>query len=183
MVKKKLIGLRLSEEIILKLETIAHNNNQTVNSVAKNAILEWLEIFFRIRQQGMIILGKPIPSELLETIDIETLKSMAEATAKRKVDFFQFILGKHLSKETLDDFIKYTPKILGNNGLMWFDHIEVMREEKSIHFRGIHNIGENWSRFLIYFFNYLMKQYFNLESVDKNVRYTEKSLYIEYKIG
>ena len=180
---KKLIGLRLSEKNIHKLEVIAHNNNQTVNSVAKNAILEWLEIISRVRQQGMIILGKPLTSELFETMDIENLKSMAEATAKRKVDFFQFILGKHLNKETLDDFIKYTPKILGANGLMWFDHIEVMREEKSLHFKGIHNIGENWSRFLIYFFNYLMKQYFNMELVDKNVRYTKKSLYIEYKTG
>ncbi len=178
----KLIGLRLSKEIIKKLETIAHNNNQTINFVARNAILEWLEIYFRARQQRMMILGKPLIKDLLELIDIEKLKSLAEATAKRKVDFYQFVLGKHLSKETLRDFIKYTPKLLGNTGLMWFEYIEAMREEESVHFKCLHNMGEKWSRFLMFFFNYLMEQYFNLELIEDNVKYTKNSLYLEYKL-
>jgi hypothetical protein len=178
----KLIGLRLSKEVIQKLEIIAHNNNQTINFVAKNAILEWVEILFRIRQQGMMILGKPLTKNLLETIDVEKLKSLAETTAKRNVDFYQFVLGKNLSKETLSDFIKYTPKLLGHTGLMWFEHIEVMKEEESVHFKGIHNLGEKWSRFLIFFFNYLMEQYFNLELSEENVKYTKNSLYLEYKL-
>lgn len=178
----KLIGLRLSKEVIRKLEIIAHNNNQTINSVAKNAILEWLEIFSRARQQGMMILGKPLTKNLLETIDVEKLKSLAETTAKRKVDFYQFVLGKHLSKNTLSDFIKYTPKLLGNTGLMWFEHIEVMREEESVHFKGIHNLGEKWSRFLLFFFNYIMEQYFDGELNEENSKYTKNSLYLEYKL-
>jgi len=178
----KLIGLRLSKEAIQKLEIIAHNNNQTLNFVAKNAILEWLEIFSRVRQQGMMILGKPLTKNLLETIDVEKLKSLAETTAKRNVDFYQFVLGKHLSKETLNDFIKNTPKLLGNTGLMWFDHMEAKREEDSVYFKCIHNIGEKWSKFLVFFFNYLMEQYFDLELIEDNVKYSKNSLYLEYKL-
>jgi hypothetical protein len=65
---------------------------------------------------------------------------------------------------------------------MWFEHIEASREKESVHFKGIHNLGEKWSRFLIFFFNYLMEQYFNLELKEENLKYTKNSLYLEYKL-
>ena len=176
----KLIGLRLSYKTIKKLEIIAHHNNQSANFVAKNAIIEWLEIFSRTQQQGMIILGKYFITNLLEFIDIDNLKPAAEITAIRKADFFQFIIGNQLSKDTLDEFIKYVPKILGNKGLMWFDHIEARREGKLVHFSGIHSLGKKWSQFLIYYFNSLMEQSFNMKLNEKNIKHSDNSLYLEY---
>ena len=176
----KLIGLRLSHNTIEKLEIIAHQNNQSVNYVARNAITEWLEIFSRTRQQGMIILGKYFISSLLELIDVVKLKPFAEITATRNADFFHFIIGKPLSKETLDEFITFAPKILGNKGLMWFDHIEASREENLIHFKGIHSLGKKWAQFLIYFFNSLIEQSFNMKLNEENIKQSENSLYLEY---
>ena len=177
---KKLIGLRLSDEIIHKLEIIAHNNNQSVNNVIKNALLEWLEIFFRIRKQGMIILGKSLLVSLLECVDVENIKSLAELTAKRKADFYLFLLGRHLNKEVLDDFIKYTPKILASKGLMWFDHLEITNEESSVFIKGIHNLGEIWSNFLMYFFNFLIEKNFNLILNENTVKTKANSIFLEY---
>ncbi|UCC21111.1 MAG: hypothetical protein JSV62_07500 [Promethearchaeota archaeon] len=176
----KLIGLRLPLEDIKKLEVIAHQNNQSVNSVAKNAIIEWLEIFSRTRQQGMIILGKLLVSNLLELIDVDKLKQFAELTADRKVDFFHFIIGKHPSVNTLDEFIKDAPKILGNKGLMWFDHIEITKEKNSVHFKGVHSLGEKWPQFLLFFFNHIMQQYFNMKLNEENLKHSDNSLYLEY---
>ena len=177
---KKLIGLRLSDDIIQKLETIAHNNNQSVNNVMKNAIIEWLEIFFRVRKQGMIILGKPFITSLLEFTDSEKIKTLAEKTAKRKADFYLFFLGRHLNEESLEDFIKYTPKILGNKGLMWFDHNEITKENSSILIKGIHSLGETWSKFLMFFFNFLMEKNFSLTLNEENFKTTANSLFLEY---
>ena len=176
----KLIGLRLSYKTIKKLEIIAHHNNQSANFVAKNAIIEWLEIFSRTQQQGMIILGKPFLSNLLELIDINELKPLAEITATRKVDLFHFVIGKHLSIKTLNEFIKYAPKILGNKGLMWFDHIEISSEENAVYIKGVHSLGKNWPQFLIYFFNSLMEQSFNMKLNKDNIKHSRKSLYLEY---
>lgn len=179
---KKLIGLRLSDEIIQKLETIAHNNNQSVNNVIKNAIIEWLEIFFRVRNQGMIILGKPLLMGLLDFTNNEDIKLLAEITAKRKADFYLFFLGKHLNKEVLEDFIKYTPKILGKKGLMWFDHIEITNEQHSIFIKGIHNLGETWSKFLMYFLNFLMEKNFDYILNEKTVKTKVNSIFLEYNL-
>ena len=177
---KKLIGLRLSDDIIQKLETIAQNNNQSVNNVMKNAIIEWLEIFFRVRKQGMIILGKSFISSLLEFTDDEKIKSIAEMTAKRKSDFFRFFLGKQLNKETLDDFIIFTPKILGSKGLMWFNHLEIAKEDSSVYIRGIHNLGETWSKFMMLFFNFLIEKNFSLILNEENSKISANSLFLEY---
>ena len=177
----KLVGLRLTQETIEQLEVIAHKNNQSVNSIAKNAILEWLEIFSRTRHQGMMILGKPLISSLLDLVDNNKLKEFAKLTADKKVDFFHFIIGKHPSENTLDDFIKFTPKILGDKGLMWFDHIEVPKENNSVYFKGVHSLGAKWSQFLIFFFNHIMEQYFNMKLNEENLKFSENSLYIEYK--
>ena len=177
---KKLIGIRLSDDIIQKLEIIAQNNNQSVNNVIKNAIIEWLEIFFRIRKQGMIILGKPFIASLLEFIDNEKIKILAEVTAKRKADLYLFFLGKHLNKDTLEDFIKYTPKILGNKGLMWFDHLEINKENSSILIKGIHNLGETWSKFLVFFFNFLIEKNFSLALIEDTVKTKANSIFLEY---
>ncbi|MFX0072303.1 MAG: hypothetical protein ACFFAO_14550 [Candidatus Hermodarchaeota archaeon] len=179
---KKLYGLRLSDENIKKLEIIAQNNNQSVNSVMKNAILEWLEIFFRVRKQGMIILGKSFLSSLLEFTDDEKIKPIAEMTAKRKTDFFLFILGKQLNKETLEDFIKFTPKILGSKGLMWFDHLEITKEESSVYIRGIHNLGETWSKFMLLFFKFLIEKNFTLIFNEENFKTTANSIFFEYTL-
>ena len=178
----KLIGLRLSQKIIKKLEVIAHHNNQSVNAVAKNAIIEWLDIFSRTRQQGMIILGKTLLTNLLDLVSINQLKEFAEITASRKVDLFQFIIGKDLNKETLDKFVKHAPKILGSRGLMWFDHIEVTRKDKIVHFRGVHSLGEKWPQFLIYFFNHIMEESFSMKLNEESLRHSENSLFLEYSL-
>ena len=93
------------------------------NYVAKNAIIEWLDTFYLVRKQGMMILGKPLLSNLLKIADSEKLESFAKATAERKADLLQLIIGKHLNNDVLEDFIKQTPKLLGSSGLMWFNYI------------------------------------------------------------
>ncbi|MFX1339750.1 MAG: hypothetical protein ACFFDK_14150 [Promethearchaeota archaeon] len=177
---KKLIGLRLSDEIIQKLETIAHNNNQSVNNVMKNAIIEWLEIFFRVRKQGMIILGKSLLTSLLDCTDDENIKLLAEVTAKRKADFYLFLLGRHLNEDTLEDFIKTTPKILASKGLMWFDHLEIAKEDSKVFIKGIHKLGKVWSKFLMYFFNFLIEKNFNLILNEDTVKTKTSSIFLEY---
>ena len=176
----KLIGLRLTHKIIQKLETIAHNNNQSINYVAKNAITEWVEIFSRTRQQGMMILGRPFIINLLDLVEDENLKTIAITAADRKIDLFQFVLGKHLNRETLDEFIKQAPKILGKKGLMWFDHIEVIKEKNSVHFKCVHNIGEKWSKFFTLVLDHIMEKRFDMELIKESARYSKKALYLEY---
>lgn len=176
----KLIGLRLSHKSIQKLETIAHNNNQSINYVAKNAIIEWLEIFSRVQQQGMMILGRPFIIGLLDLVEDEKLKPIAIRTADRKIDLFQFVLGKHLNKKTLEEFVKQAPKILGNKGLMWFDHIEAIKEKDSVHFKCVHNIGEKWSKFFTLVLNNIMEKSFGMELNKESAMYSKKALYLEY---
>ena len=178
---KKLMGIRLSENVLKKLERIGHNVNRTPNQVATNAILEWVEIFHVAKHQGMIIIGKPLMTHLLKKLDVKELDPMMEKLVERGADFYHFVLDKYLSPETLDEFIKHAPKVLGPTGLMWFDHIEVSKLNKKVRFKGTHGLGNTWSEFYILMLNNLMKKYFNSKLIEDTKKYTTESIFVEYE--
>lgn len=150
---KKLLGIRLPEKIWIQLQAVGQVTNQTTNQVAKNAIIEWIELSYRIKKQGFIMVGKPVFAKLLKMVEKEKLKPLIELISESGSDLYQLMVNKPLNPNAIDEFMELTPRLLGSNGLMWFDHIEVGKTGDKILFKAIHNLGISWSVFLSKFLN------------------------------
>lgn len=175
----KLVGMRLSDEIVKKLENIGLHTNRTANQVAKNAIIDWVDIYYPLRMQNMIIVEKYLIKELLGTISIDKLKDLMPNIVESGVDFHFLVHDHPLNISSLDDFLKSLSRLFGRSGLMWFDHIETRRREKTIIFKGFHNLGEIWSRFYVYLLSYLMEKYFKLKIKEESIKCSGSSIILE----
>jgi hypothetical protein len=180
--QSKLIGIRIPKELFEKLENISRIMNTTPSQVVKSAVIDWIEIFFNVRQQGLVIISKKFISDLIETVGVEKInRGVVEHLAEKLADYYQFVLGKPFNQIPLDEFMKIVVKILGNTGLFWFDHVEFLNKDEIICFKGVHDMNESWSKLFVEISNYLMKKYYALEFVESNSNYVSNSIYLEYK--
>jgi hypothetical protein len=180
--QSKLIGIRIPKDLFEKLENISRTLNTTPSQVVKSAVIDWIEIYFNVRQQGMVIISKKFISDLIETGGIEKLsKEVVEHLAEKLADYYQYVLGKPFNQISLDEFMRIAVKILGNTGLFWFDHVEFINKDDLIYFKGVHDMNESWSRLFVEISNFLMKKYYLVELVESNSNYVSNSIYLEYK--
>ncbi len=176
---KRLLGIRLPDNIWEQLLAIGQVTNQTATQVAKNAIIEWIEISYRIKKQGFVMLGKPVFAKLLKIVEKEKLKPLVELIAESGSDLYQLMVNKPLDHNAIEDFIELTPRLLGNSGLMWFDHIEVVKVEDKILFKAIHNLGMSWSEFFIEIFESFIKKYLNLCIIKETMNVSDTIVFLE----
>lgn len=176
---KRLLGIRLPDNIWEQLLAIGQVTNQTATQVAKNAIIEWIEISYRIKKQGFVMLGKPVFAKLLKIVEKEKLKPLVELIAESGSDLYQLMVNKPLDHNAIEDFIELTPRLLGNSGLMWFDHIEVVKVEDKILFKAIHNLGMSWSEFFIEIFESFIKKYLNLCIIKETINVSDTIVFLE----
>ena len=176
---KKLLGIRLPEKIWEQLQAIGQVTNQTTNQVAKNAIIEWIELSYRIKKQGFIMVGKPVFAKLLKMVEKEKLKPLIELISESGSDLYQLMVNKPLDPNAIDEFMELTPRLLGNNGLMWFDHVEVGKTGDKILFKAIHNLGMSWSVFFIEIFKYFIGKYLNLGIIEETMNASDTLVFLE----
>jgi len=176
---KKLLGIRLPEKTWEQLQAISQVTNQTTNQVAKNAIIEWIEISYSLKKQVFIMLGKPVFAKLLEMVKKEKLKPLVALIAESGSDLYQLMVNKPLDPNAIEDFIELTPRLLGNNGLMWFDHVEVVKVGDKILFKAIHNLGISWSKFFIEIFESFITNYLNLSIIKETMNLSDTLVFLE----
>ena len=176
---KRLLGIRLPNKIWEQILAIGQVSNQTANQVAKNAIIEWIEISYRLKKQGLMMFGKPVIAKFLKLIDKQKLKPFIELLVESGTDMYQLMVNKPLDPNATEEIIELTPRLLGNNGLMWFDHVEVVKIGEKIIFKAIHNVGIEWSEFFIEAFKTFMKKYLNLTIIEKTINVSDTLVYFE----
>ena len=174
------MGIRIPEESIARLEAIGKNMNLSANKVAKNAIIEWLDINYIVKRQNMVIFGAPIIAFLLEHTGIEKMEKLVKLNAERGADFFQFILDKPLTRKSMEEFLVSLPRVFGRNGLMWFEHIEAVKKDDKVILKAFHALGKVWSQYYIMLSDYTMEHFFDYEPIKETKNYSESSIFLEY---
>lgn len=117
---------------------------------------------------------------LLKNTGIQKMEKLVKINAERGADFFQFILNKPLTPETMTDFLDSLPKVFGRNGLMWFEHIEAVLKKDKVIMKAFHSLGEVWSQYYIMLSDYTMENFFNYHPIKETKNYSESSIFLEY---
>ena len=179
---KKLIGLRLSEGILDKLQEIAEEENTSTNKIAVHAIREWLQQNSFTLKFPFIIITSNIFVKTLELLDEEQLYKLNDMFVEVIEEMFIHIIDSPLSKITLKDFYSIVPLIFGKNGLRWFDNLELYEKDNIIVLKGIHHLGSKFSFAFKNVAQTLMKKYYHLDLREGSVRYVQNTVYFEFKI-
>ncbi len=156
----KVIGIRLKSHLVNKLEKIAEQSHQTASQLAKSAVIDWIEIHFSAQNLDMITIPKDFFRDFLNSKSDEELKEYSRKLAEKTAGFYEFLEQSHRNYIDIGNFFSIILKFLGNNGLMWFDHLEFESKKRPYYMKGLHNMGKNWSKFILYTSKYLLEEYF-----------------------
>ena len=180
---KKLIGLRISNEIINQLKEIGTIQNETPNQIAVLAIKDYVQKFKFIDKLPYMIVPKNLIVKILEIADEPQLEIITNLLTESMEEMFIHIIKTPLSHITLKNFYPILPKILKNLGLKWFDSLEFHFDENyNIYgLKGIHFLGLGFSKLFSQMINNIMKKYFNHELIESSIKLKENSIYIEFK--
>ncbi|MHA1557939.1 MAG: hypothetical protein ACTSPM_13515 [Candidatus Heimdallarchaeota archaeon] len=178
---KKLIGLRISEEIIEQLDEIAKNHNISTNQMAITAITEWLHVLAYAKKYRLMVLPMEFFSKLLKLTNDEEIRNYGYEMAIVSAENMREEFGLPLTPEYTDDYMKRFPEYLTRGGLLWFEDVKIHEENGITIMTGFHHLGVNFSKFFTYLTERLLTKYFNLEIVNKTVEFSPNSVYIESK--
>ena len=178
---KKLIGLRISEEILEKLDEIAKDHNISTNQMAITAITEWLHVLAYAKKYRLMVLPKEFFSELLKVTSDEEIKIFGYEMAILSAENMREEFGLPLTPEYDDAYMERFPEYLTRGGLLWFEDVKIHEENGITIMKGFHHLGVNFSKFFTYLTERLLGKYFNRELIKETTEFTPNSVYIESK--
>ncbi|MCP4762828.1 MAG: hypothetical protein GY870_13700 [archaeon] len=186
--KTELMGVRLPEETIKKLELIGLQQDITKNQVAKKAIVNFTDITYYADKMEMITVPRELYAKMIEIMTNEQKKEYADIISDSIIEHFQYLPksiyenGQSPIKINLDFFLGNMIKFIGNSGLKWFNHIEFETENEPFYFKGMHHLGEDWSLFfLITLGKILDKMEFGFKILEKSIKKEKTMVYLEFK--
>ncbi len=177
----KFVGIRLPLPVVHKLEKIAEQYNLTPNKMAKNAIIDWVEIFFSARNLNMITMPNELFVDYLGKMSDEEMKKHAKNIAEKTLGFHEFLSETSETRDSLERAFPIIVRFLGPKGLMWFEHLEYEIEKKPFYLKGIHNFGMRWSEFFMEISKSLTKAHFPYQINEKKCRLTSHSAHIVFE--
>ncbi|MBY9007858.1 MAG: hypothetical protein KGD63_14040 [Candidatus Lokiarchaeota archaeon] len=176
------LGFRLSEDILNKLDVIAHHENKSRGLVAKDAIEQWLNLEFFNQTNEMIMITKSIFSKILSKLDDLSLENIAKDFADLFSDVMKFSTAKPMNEETMKFYTTFSLQFFGKNGLKWFNTLDIQNQDKSFIFRGLHDMDDIFSNFFTKFYKYLLSEYFDLDFTTKVEDKTSNLVHLEFKL-
>ncbi|SRR6056297_520290 len=177
----KFIGIRLPLPLVHKLEKIAEQFNQSPNQMAKHAIIDWVEIFFSARNLNMITIPKELFVDYLDRLNDEEIEQYAEEVGEKILGFYEFLAENNVKRTSMEDVFSIIVRFLGANGLMWFEHLEYDGTTKPYYLKGIHNLGENWSKFFLAISQYLTEKHFPFILSNQQTHLSAHSVHVVFK--
>ncbi|MFX1279715.1 MAG: hypothetical protein ACFFA3_09885 [Promethearchaeota archaeon] len=180
--KSNFIGIRLSEQILSKLDLIALQANKTRGLIAKDAIEQWLNLELFNQTNEMIMISKSIFSKILSSLDDQSLEIVAKDFAGFLSDIMKFSTAKPMNEETLKSYIDFSVEFFGKNGLKWFNTLDISTRDNSLIFRGLHDMDEVYSIFFTKFYKFLLSEYFELEFTSNLEEKTSNLIHLELMI-
>ncbi|MBN1216880.1 MAG: hypothetical protein JXA99_15750 [Candidatus Lokiarchaeota archaeon] len=165
--KTNFLGFRLSEKLLLKLDIIANQENKTRGLIAKEAVKQWINIKQYEAGNEMITIPKKLFLDLIESHSEESLDNITGKMVVLLSDFIKFIFNKPLNIKTLEDYAVFSSNFFGKKGLRWFNNIDVKIENGFYIFRGLHDLGENFSFFFVKIYRKLLSEHFNFDFITK----------------
>ena len=106
----------------------------------------------------------------------EQIMSTDKGTLDVKISYDKITLGELTTIRT--DFINPQSQKIQEH-IDW--KLTVSKDGETIHFKGIHGLGEVWSNFISMIAKYFMKNYFNYQLVEENLKCTTNSVFIEFR--
>ncbi len=183
--KKKVsnfLGFRLSEQILAKLDLIASQQNKTRGITAKDAIKQWLNLEVLNQNNEMITISKTVFIKLLSLIGEENLIALAEENSDLFSDIMKFLVAKPMNDETLKSYAKFSVNFFGKNGLKWFNTIDISIENRTLVFRGLHDLNQDFSNYFTLFYKNLLSNHFELEFKTKIEDTTPNLIHLEFHL-
>jgi len=179
--RSNFLGFRLSEEILDKLDLVAKQQNKTRGLVAKEAIEQWLnrEIFNQTNE--MIIISKPIFSELLSKLDTEDLNVIAKDFSILFSNIMKFLIAKPMNDETLKAYGASSISFFGKGGLKWVNTLDIQVQNNLFILKALHDLDESFSNFFTLFYKNLLFEYFDLDFQEKIEEKTSNLIHLEFK--
>ena len=174
--KSQVLGVRIEDELLQKLEQYALNTNESKSHIARKAIIEWMEVLDHSRNTNQIIISKKMFQNCLDLADETSLQKFAQEIVHQ---FDENLIHVNLDEEG-NEIIKMLFQILihriGPSGQNWFQHLEYNIVDNLLEIKGIHNISQKFSVFIKYFFLAILKSEINFEKI------TESSIYFKFKL-
>jgi len=180
--KSNFLGFRLSEEILDKLDLVAKQRNKTRGLIAKDAIEQWLNLEMFNQTNQMIMISKAAFSQILSKLENEYLIELAKDFVDQFTDIMTFIIGKPMNEETLEIYTDFSINFFGNNGLKWFNTIDIQIQDSLFKIRGLHDLDDTFSNFFAHFYEYLLAEHFNLEFNIQTEMITSNLVHLEIKL-
>lgn len=179
--KNRIMGLRLSE----KLYKLLVQKSEEFE-MSKSEVLRLSFEFFRsntelVKDYNRVIIPATLLNSLFEMASIEKLEEVAFINAKMIVNYGRVMCFETGLKFNIQNFLKYARKMLSRNNLGFFTKLNFrMDSNKKVQLIGLHDINENFSHYLIYFFKYVMKV-FSYSTTEESFTIGEKSIEIEFR--
>jgi len=186
MVKKNetvVVGVRMPEKLKTRLERIANERNQSINQIAKTAIIEWLDILAYAQKLRFMIITRGFFQSLLEIINEDQMEPLAEEMADLTAEIFRDTMKVQLSHSTIKNFTEVLPRFMRSSGLKWFDDFRIDIEENIIIFRGFHYMGLGFSKFFTNLTMKLLKKYFDADLLRDKIDYKPNSIFLEFQLN
>jgi len=167
--KTQILGIRVEDELIKKLEIYALNTKETKSQIARRAIVEWMDVLDHSRKVNQIIISKELFKKCLDLADETSIQLFAKETV---MNFDPRILNITFSKESpeiIEMVLQYIIKTIGAAGQGWFQHLEYSFLSKNLlEISGIHNLNLNFARYFKYFLLTIFKLGIHSESLTEN---------------
>lgn len=177
---KKLVGLRIPEEMLEQLEQIAKYHNQSMNQMAVTAITEWVHTLAYAQKLRSMILHKDLFAKLLEFIPDDKLEIFGKEAANRAAESMRDDLNIPLTPKTAETYMKLFPEYLSKGRLRWFEDVKIFKSEGKSILKGFHYLGVSFSKFFTYLSKELLESNFNYEFVEESIDFSPNSVYMEF---
>lgn len=180
----KLLGIRLPDNIMNKLEMIAQQRNETSNQLGKKAVIEWIEVLFASRNLNMIIFSKNSLVKMISYLTEQQLDEIAIEVGYNINEYFQFLMKTHQTHISDEMFYEIVTRFLGPAGCMWFEHLEfdLGNNKQKAFFNGTHKSGKNWSIFAKKVIEVVLKKNYNYKIFPESIQLGENVLYFQFSL-
>jgi len=174
--KSQIIGIRIEDELLQRLEQYAINTNETKSHIARKAIIEWMEVLDHSRNTNQIIISKNLFQNCLDLADDTHLQKFAEELVQQFDERLGIIEFNEGEVEIIKIIFQVIIRRIGPTGQNWFQHLEYNIAPEMLEIKGIHNISLKFSVFMKYFFRAIFKMKLLTE------KSTEKAIYFQFQI-
>ena len=182
MVKTDYIGFRLGEETMEKLSKIAAKENISAGKMAKRLLIQVCNLRSLTPTDEYVKFSINTIKVLLSYIPPKIFKDKVEEYVKSTIFNIKFAYGKDVNYENLDDFMNFVNEYVGPKGMKWFTDYELKREDNTMQFRGIHNLGIGFSHFYINSANLFMKMEFDAEVIPNSIEFSDNYVTAKYEL-